>query len=134
MSQSQIADGTRPRSEETETVTDAAEMDAFLELLEDADCRAVLSATAEESLTVGEISDRFDIPQSTAYRKVESLAEAGLLEENVRISTAGNHATAYACRVEDVSLTVGEEHGVTLSLTRTESESPFPSADRPTRR
>ena len=132
MSQSLVAGSERPQSRgaETETVTDGEAMDGVLELLEDADCRAVLSATADEELTVSELGERFDIPQSTAYRKVEALADAGLLEETVRISASGNHASAYACRVEAVSLSVDDE-GVSLDVTRTESESQFPSEGDP---
>ncbi|MFB6120873.1 MAG: helix-turn-helix domain-containing protein [Halobacteriaceae archaeon] len=127
MSQSQFADSQR---EEPRTVTDAGEMDSVLELLDDEDCRRVLSGTVDDALTVAEIGERFDIPQSTAYRKVEALADAGLLEEKLRVRSSGNHVSEYTCCVESVSLSIDGGSGITLSLAHTESESPFPSAGR----
>ncbi|MFC7138346.1 helix-turn-helix domain-containing protein [Halosimplex aquaticum] len=132
MSQSQFAerdapenhtDGQRPR-------TDEADVGGVLEAIDDADCRTILAATSDEELTVTEISDAFDIARSTAYRKVEVLVDAGLLEERVRIRSSGNHVSAYACAVEDLTLSIDGDSGLELRVTRTEEETAFASAGR----
>ena len=76
-------------------VVDSVDPKSILDTLNDAGCRAILEATAEEMLTATELSERCAIPMSTAYRKVEKLADAGLLEERIRINTSSKHATEY---------------------------------------
>ncbi len=124
MSQSQLAD-TRAVGKEASAVTEEDEIDTVLEALEDADCRAILAATSDEALTVNELLDACDVAQSTAYRKVEALVDAGLLEEDLRLRASGSHVSTYRCRLEDVTLSVDGESGVELSLTRTASDDPF---------
>lgn len=89
--------------------------DAALEVLDDPDCRELLEATADEALTAGELVEACDVPRSTTYRKVERLVEAGLLEERVRISPDGKHASEYRLAVEDVVVSLSESGGVEVS-------------------
>lgn len=126
MSQSQLAgiEGRRTHEESTE-LTDEDQIDTVLEAFEDRDCRSILAATSDVALTVNELTDDSDIAQSTAYRKVEALVDAGLLEEETRIRASGNHVSAYASRVVDVTLHVDGETGVELSLTHTERDDPY---------
>lgn len=126
MSQSQLAgvEAGRKRGEST-AVTEEAEIDSVLEALEDRDCRTILAATSDGALTVTELTEDSDIAQSTAYRKVETLVDVGLLEEGIRLRASGSHVSTYACRLEDVTLSVDEETGVELSLTCTGSDDPF---------
>jgi DNA-binding transcriptional ArsR family regulator len=93
-----------------------ADTEAVLTALDDPDCRALLEATAEEPLTAGELTDRCGIPRSTTYRKVERLTEAGLLEERVRLSTDGKHASEYRRTFEDVTVSLSEADGITVGL------------------
>lgn len=132
MSQSQFARRAAigKQSEEPTSLTDEETIDSVLEALEDADCRTVLAATSDDALSVAEISDAFDIAQSTAYRKVEALVETGLLEEKLRIRSSGNHVSTYTCNVEDVTLSVDDETGIELNVTHTETPIEFPSAGR----
>ncbi|MCU4802617.1 helix-turn-helix domain-containing protein [Halobacteria archaeon HArc-gm2] len=131
MSQSQLV-GIEASRDQTETtaLTEDAEIGSLLEPLEDGDCRTILAATSDGARTVTEIVDDHDIAQSTAYRKVEMLLDAGLLEEKLRIRGSGSHVSTYTCRVVDVSLSVDGETGVELSLTRTANDDPF-STDVP---
>jgi DNA-binding transcriptional ArsR family regulator len=78
--------------------------------LEDPDCRKLLEATDDEALTAQELTNRCDIPRSTTYRKVELLAEAGLLEERVRLRADGKHASEYQRTFDGlvVSMDAGE--------------------------
>ncbi|MCQ4332659.1 helix-turn-helix domain-containing protein [Natronomonas sp. F2-12] len=109
----------RPKGDEPAGVDrerGSVDTEAVLTALEDPDCRALLEATAEEPLTAGELTDRCEIPRSTTYRKVERLAEAGLLEERVRISADGKHASEYRRTFEDVTVSLSEADGITVGL------------------
>lgn len=92
--------------------------EAVLAALEDPDCRALLEATTDEALTAQELTERCDIPRSTTYRKVEQLTDAGLLEEQVRISTNGKHASEYRRTFDDVTISLCESEGVTVGISR----------------
>ncbi|MFP4632397.1 MAG: winged helix-turn-helix domain-containing protein [Halobacteriales archaeon] len=85
-------------------------MEAYgvLDALADSDCRSVLGALRGRSMSANEVSDECDMPLSTTYRKIEVLSDAGLIEERVRISTSGNHASEYVASVRDVRVEVGE--------------------------
>lgn len=132
MSQSQFAagGGVRGHSAEATSLTDEGAIESVLEALHDADCRAILEATSDDALTVSEICDAHEIAQSTAYRKVDVLVDAGLLEERTRIRRSGSHVSTYACSVEDVTLSVDEETGIAVDVTSTQTESPFASPSR----
>jgi len=96
--------------------------ESLLSALEDEDCRAILDATAAEPHSASELSDTCDLPLSTAYRKLDMLTEAGLLEEQIRLSTTGKHTSEYSLRVEDIHLSFGGETGLELEVTeQTES-------------
>ena len=109
-------DGLRKTGSDRSTTDDS---EAVLTALEDPDCRALLEATTDEALTAGELTDRCDIARSTTYRKVEQLTEAGLLEERVRISAEGKHASEYRRTFDDVTISIGDSEGVTVGLSKT---------------
>ncbi|MFB6119232.1 helix-turn-helix domain-containing protein [Halosegnis sp.] len=77
------------------------DMEAVLAALEDPDCRDVLRAL-EEPLTADEVAAACDIPRSTAYRKLDLLAEASLVEESTDVRADGHHATQYSPDFEAV--------------------------------
>lgn len=85
--------------------TQAGATDA-LSLLADPECRDILEATAAESMSVPELVDRIDIPASTAYRKVETLVEAGLLDERARIQPERRNPSEYRLRGGTVTVTM----------------------------
>lgn len=89
----------------------------LLSALEDEDCRSILDATADDSLSASELSETCELPLSTTYRKVDILTEAGLLEEQIRLSTSGKHTSEYALCVEDIHLSFGGEAGIELEVT-----------------
>jgi DNA-binding transcriptional ArsR family regulator len=109
-------DGLRTTSEARSS---AADCGAILTALEDPDCRALLEATTDEALTASELTDRCEVPRSTTYRKLEQLTEAGLLEERVRLSTDGKHASEYRRTFDDVTISLGESDGLTVGLSST---------------
>ncbi|WP_255479265.1 helix-turn-helix domain-containing protein [Natronomonas sp. LN261] len=106
-------DGLQASGEESSRRTDC---ETVLTALEDPDCRALLEATAEEALTAGELIERCDVPRSTTYRKLERLTEAGLLEERIRLSPDGKHASEYRRTFDDVTISLCESDGMTVGL------------------
>lgn len=117
----------RPKGDERVTGvsrgTQSVDTEDVLAALEDPDCRSLLEATAAEPLTAAELIDRCEIPRSTTYRKIERLTEAGLLEERIRLSADGKHASEYRRTFEDVTISISESDGVTVGLSaETETE------------
>lgn len=102
-----------------DTLTTTESVQSVLDALDDEECRAILEATKRESLSASEIADECDLPSSTAYRKIDLLADADLLSEELRIRRSGKHVSEYACAIDDVTLSVGDA-GVELSVSRTE--------------
>ncbi len=105
--------------ESTDGRSRLADCETVLAALEDPDCRALLEATTDEALTASELTERCDVPRSTTYRKLEQLTEAGLLEERVRLSTDGKHASEYRRAVDDVTISLGESDGVAVGISST---------------
>ncbi|WP_336037847.1 helix-turn-helix domain-containing protein [Halobacterium yunchengense] len=103
------------------TLTDSDDVQRVLDAVDDADCRAILEATRDDALTVNEVADACDLAQSTAYRKVDILDDAGLLEESLRIRQSGKHVAEYACGVDDVTLTVDGD-GVRVTVEHAEPD------------
>ena len=113
-----MARATRQDDDE-DTFTTTESVQGVLDALDDEECRAILEATKRESLSASEIADECDLPSSTAYRKIDLLADADLLTEELRIRRSGKHVSEYACAIDDVTLSVGDS-GVELSVSRTE--------------
>ncbi|MBZ6494386.1 winged helix-turn-helix domain-containing protein [Natrinema longum] len=101
---------------------DPIDPQAVLAALDDDACRAILEATSGESLTATELSEQCEIPMSTAYRKVEKLTEADLVEEKVRINTSGKHATEYRKNFDDVLVSIADGGGIEIEMTSPEPD------------
>jgi len=99
-----------------ETLTDAETVQSFMDVLTDADCRAMIAATTDEALTARELSEAVDLPLSTTYRKLDRLTETGLLAERTRLAAGGSHPSEYRRSVDDVVVSVGAEDGATLTV------------------
>lgn len=95
----------------------ADDIQAFLTVLDDANCRAVLEATSDDPLSANELSESCDIPLSTVYRKLDLLTEAGLLREGTRIRRSGKHTSEYSRRLDEVTVSVDVEEGFALEVT-----------------
>ena len=57
----------------------------ILEMLGDKDYRKILDMLIDQSLTPYEIFDKVDIPQASAYRKIDILVNSGLLVEDGKV-------------------------------------------------
>jgi DNA-binding transcriptional ArsR family regulator len=73
---------------------EAPDLQDVLDALDDPDCRAILRAL-DEPMTAREIMSECDLSQTTAYRKLDLLSEASLVDEETEIRTDGHHATRY---------------------------------------
>ena len=85
--------------------------------LDDPDCREIIR-TLEEPMTATELTTRCDIPQSTLYRKLETLTDASLLEESTEIRRDGHHASEYAVAFEEITLTLEDDRTLAVRIER----------------
>lgn len=92
-------------SDET-VVAEETRVQDLLDVVDDPDCRAILSVTSEEARSAGEISDACDIALSTTYRKLHLLTDADLLEERIRVRRTGKHVSEYYRVVEHIAVTI----------------------------
>lgn len=112
-----------PRPHERSRVGDAAE--TVLTALRDETCREILSEIETRALSVDELAERLELPQSTTYRKVGQLTEAGLAAERTRVQPSGHHRNEYRRVVDDVDVAVASDGAIRVTL---EMRDPLPSA------
>ncbi|MEF8779803.1 MAG: helix-turn-helix domain-containing protein [Haloferacaceae archaeon] len=95
-----------------------------LSALGDPDCRQLLSACEETPRTAQECAEACELPLSTVYRKLETLTDAGLLEEGRRIRSQNNHPTEFATSFDTlaVSLRAGDELSVDFRQVATDGD------------
>lgn len=105
-----------PREAKNAEISDEVDSTALLSALDDEDCRCLLEATTTAPMTVRELSDRCGVPNSTLYRKLELLTDAGLMAEMVRVSPAGTHASQYRRAFEDVTISLSSTGGVEVEM------------------
>lgn len=79
--------------------TDASQ--AVFDALADEECRRIV-ATLDEALTASEVAEACDLPQTSTYRKLELLSDAGLVAEETELRMDGHHATRYVRDFEGV--------------------------------
>ncbi|MFC5971608.1 helix-turn-helix domain-containing protein [Halomarina salina] len=117
MSQSMMAPVAARPCEQSDVSLDT---ESVLDALDDANARCILQATSDEALSATELSEECDIPLSTTYRKVETLAEVGLLDERIRIRRSGKHTSEYRCQVDNLVVSVSASEGVDVRVARQE--------------
>lgn len=76
-----------------------------LRLLGDEDTQRMVEC-ADAPLTAAEFAERCGLALSTAYRKIEQLTEAGLLEQSLRLTSNGHHPTQYRRAIDGVAIAV----------------------------
>lgn len=99
---------------------EAPALQDVLDALNDPDCHTILRLL-EEPLTVKELTDRCEIPQSTMYRKLDLLSDASLVEEQMEIRTDGSHTRRYTVNFDEVRLSLTEERTLDVDIARDES-------------
>jgi DNA-binding transcriptional ArsR family regulator len=96
---------------------DEPDLETVLEALGDPDCRRIIRAL-EEPMTAPEVCEACDIPSSTAYRKLDLLTEADLLEEGTQLRADGHHASVYDVAFEEVVVALGDGRSLSASISR----------------
>lgn len=94
------------------TTEPSLEPPTVFDALNDAAARRILG-DADEPRTAAEFSDRCDVPLSTTYRKLNRLADAGLLRESIRIRDDGHHVSRYKRTFDSLEL-VPNDNGLTI--------------------
>jgi DNA-binding transcriptional ArsR family regulator len=96
---------------------DAPDLQTLLDALDDPDCRTIVRHL-DEPMTAQEIADATEIPQSTAYRKLDLLSEATIVDERTEIRSDGHHTTRYVVDVDEVTLTLDEDREFDVGVSR----------------
>lgn len=76
-----------------------------LRLIGDEDTQTMLECTVSPK-TVSELAECTGLSLSTAYRKIDQLTEAGLLDRSIRLTSHGHHPTEYRRAVEEIDIYV----------------------------
>lgn len=92
--------------------------DALLTALQDEDCQAIVRAVEDEALSATELADACDLPTSTTYRKLDTLTDAALLDERLRVSSSGSHEREYVAGHVDLTIVVGSGATVDVHVER----------------
>lgn len=97
----------RPESADDPRIEACA--DDLLELLGDEYARRVLEAVTPGPRTAQEVVEAVDVSTPTAYRRLDRLERAGLVEATTVPNADGHHCTRYWAVVEDVHVEVTED-------------------------
>lgn len=95
-----------------------SQIEEVLAALKNDRCRKIMRETDREALSADELSDRCEIPLSTVYRVVQRLVEIGVLEKRVRLSSYPQYTHEYALVAETVTIDIGGESVLSLSVSR----------------
>jgi DNA-binding transcriptional ArsR family regulator len=91
-----------------------------LDALRDDECRRILGVLTRDCRTATELSEGSDVSQSSLYRKLDNLREAGLITESGRIGTDGRNAVVYRTSVGEVRIDVDSEGRLLVETTDVE--------------
>ncbi|WP_255198398.1 winged helix-turn-helix domain-containing protein [Halorarius litoreus] len=97
----------------------APDLQVVLDALDDPDCRRIIK-TLDQPMTASEISETCDIPRSTAYRKLELLSEASLVDERVEVRSDGHHTSRYVVNFAAVTLGLDDDRDIEITVERPE--------------
>ena len=107
----------------------SADPAALLEALDDETCRVILTTLRDRRLTAQEISATTEVPQSTTYRKLDILSEAGLVEPSVRVAPAENNPTEYTTAAEGATIRLDSDGEFEIDLVEGDVETTFARSD-----
>jgi predicted transcriptional regulator len=78
--------------------------DKMLEALADRYARIILTATIDEPKSVIQLSEEYNIPMSTAYRKVNKLKRDGLIKVDGSVINNGKRYFLYKSNIKAVNI------------------------------
>ena len=97
--------------------SESPRLETVLDALDDPACRALVHAI-DAPRTASELAERADVPLSTAYRKLDRLTEASLLETETEVRADGHHTTRYRLAFEEVTITLDDGRTFTVEVIR----------------
>ncbi|GGL66812.1 ArsR/SmtB family transcription factor [Halocalculus aciditolerans] len=68
----------------------------------------ILAAASAGPVTADTIHERSSVPQSTLYRRLDRLVDAGLLRSVPRLNDDNNNQFVYECTLEELRLTIDD--------------------------
>lgn len=92
-------------------------LDEVFETLSNQDCRELIQAM-DQPRTAAELSERSDVPLSTTYRKIEQLADAGLVDDVIEIREDGRHTSRYYPNFVTIEVNLAEDRTMHIDITR----------------
>lgn len=98
------------------------DVERVCEVLADAECRRILDEL-DEYQSASDIVERCGLSKTSAYRKLDRLAEAGLVDERMDLRADGHHATTYRRDFTGVVVTYDDGQSFAVDVVE-ESESP----------
>lgn len=101
-----------------ETITDQSYIKTILEALADEHKKRILDSIHEKSKITSEILKECNIPQTSGYRKIESLLKEGLVNQ-VKQTKDGKIATRYVSKFENLRI-IFDKSGVNIKVKRNE--------------
>lgn len=88
-------------------ITDEESVEKLLRTLEDGDCRRILQCLQQAPSSAMELAESCDVAQSTIYRKLDSLEEAGLVSARIRVNKTGGHTREYNTSLQSLRVECG---------------------------
>jgi DNA-binding transcriptional ArsR family regulator len=101
---------------------DSPAFECVIAALDDEACREII-AILEEPMTVDEIAEATDRPLSTTYRKLDSLTDAGLVEEAVAVREGRHQKSRYVTNLGRISIALDEDNELGVDIDRTTGHS-----------
>lgn len=105
----------------THDVNKEEEFETVVGLLDDEYARDILKVTSQEPMTVPELSEQSNAAESTLYRRIEQLQEAGLVSEQTRVRSDGHHDAIYSATLEGCQITL-KDGQFEIRVDRTEQD------------
>mgnify|MGYP002761945353 CR=1 FL=1 len=103
------------QADSTRGTAPTVDADAVLELLGDEYARAVVAALADRPAAAPALAESMTASRATTYRRLNELADAGLVASTVAVDPDGHHRKRYHLVVDDLRLRFGAD-GIELSL------------------
>jgi DNA-binding HxlR family transcriptional regulator len=88
---------------------EAASGEDLLELLGDEYTRRVLQAVVDEPKSGSDVVEEASVSKATAYRRLETLQEAGLVTSKTVFDPDGHHHDQFEALLDGVTVELGEE-------------------------
>lgn len=107
---------------EHDRTEDSLETDlTLLELLGDEYTRRVLAAVTDQPRSGGEIVDVADVSKATAYRRLDDLEAAGVVDSKMVFDPDGHHHEQYYAVVDSIDIQF-RNGGVEVSVETTQGD------------